>query len=115
MSVEERTLVRPLASQSGRAPGVYPSHRLYLLTGLLTRLIGTEKTDIERSRRSARRAETSETPRRTSFGPLPGDVWERVDAREEIAGQFQQLHTADLPGPDEGRPLHSASGHGRIS
>jgi hypothetical protein len=42
-------------------------------------------------------------------------TWECVDAREEIAGQFQQLHTADLPGPDEGRPLHSASGHGRIS
>jgi len=36
MSVEQRTLVRGLASQSGRAPGVYPSHGLYLLTGLLT-------------------------------------------------------------------------------
>ena len=45
MSVEERTLVRALASQSGWAPGVYPGHRLYLLTGLLTRLIGTEKTE----------------------------------------------------------------------
>ena len=69
MSVEERTLVRALASQSGRAPGVYPGHRLYLLTGLLTRLIGTErrsgtpKVVIKRSRRSARRAETSETPK----------------------------------------------------
>ena len=45
MSVEERTLVRALASQSGRTAVVYPGHRLYLLTGLLTRLIGTEKTE----------------------------------------------------------------------
>ena len=37
-------LRKPYAQISGRAPGVYPGHRLYLLTGLLTRLIGTEKT-----------------------------------------------------------------------
>jgi hypothetical protein len=62
MSVEERTLVRALASQSGRAPGVYPGHRLYLLTGLLTRLIGTEKT--ERDAEDGHRAipQVSETP-----------------------------------------------------
>jgi hypothetical protein len=59
MSVEERNLVRALASQSGRAPGVYPSHRLYLLTGLLTRLIGTEKTERDKELRpgSAGRSE----------------------------------------------------------
>ena len=58
--------MRALASQSGRAPGVYPGHRLYLLTGLLTRLIGTEKT--ERDAEDGHRAipqvsETSETPK----------------------------------------------------
>jgi hypothetical protein len=61
--------VRALASQSGRAPGVYPGHRMYLLTGLLTdssgrrRRSGTPKMVIERSRRSPRRAETSDTPK----------------------------------------------------
>ena len=72
MSVEERDLVRALASQSGRAPGVYPSHRLYLLTGLLTRLIGTEKT--ERDAEDGHRAipQVSETRR---------DVGDAQDAR----------------------------------
>jgi len=64
--------VRALASQSGRAPGVYPSHRLYLLTGLLTRLIGTEKT--ERDAEDGHRAipQVSETRR---------DVEDAQDAR----------------------------------
>ena len=55
--------MRALASQSGRAPGVYPGHRLYLLTGLLTRLIGTEKT--ERDAEDGHRAipQVSETRR----------------------------------------------------
>ena len=82
MSVEERTLVRALASQSGRAPGVYPGHRLYLLTGLLTRLIGTEKT--ERDAEDGHRAipQVSETRR---------DVGDAQDARRlphnpEVAG-----------------------------
>ena len=72
MSVEERTLARALASQSGRAPGVYPGHRLYLLTGLLTRLIGTEKT--ERDAEDGHRAipQVSETRR---------DVGDAQDAR----------------------------------
>jgi hypothetical protein len=64
--------VRALASQSGRAPGVYPGHRLYLLTGLLTRLIGTEKT--ERDAEDGHRAipQVSETRR---------DVGDAQDAR----------------------------------
>ena len=63
MSVEERTLVRALASQSGRALRVYPGHGLYLLTGLLTRLIGTERT--ERDAEDGHRAipQVSETRR----------------------------------------------------
>ena len=64
--------MRALASQSGRAPGVYPGHRLYLLTGLLTRLIGTEKT--ERDAEDGHRAipQVSETRR---------DVGDAQDAR----------------------------------
>ena len=72
MSVEERTLVRALASQSGRAPGVYPGHRLYLLTGLLTRLIGTEKTERDAEGGHQAIPQVSETRR---------DVGDAQDAR----------------------------------
>jgi hypothetical protein len=64
MRVEQRTLVRALASQSGRAPGVYASHRRYLLTGLLTRLIGTDKTERGTAAISVEeRAERGDMPR----------------------------------------------------
>ena len=99
MSVEERTLVRALASQSGRAPGVYPGHRLYLLTGLLTRLIGTEKT--ERDAEDGHRAipQVSETRRDV------GDAQEHVVWLITQRSQVQIL--PPLPTRSEARSTRS--------
>lgn len=70
--------MRALASQSGRAPGVYPSHRLYLLTGLLTRLIGTEKTerDAEDGHRAIPQVKVAGLDRATGAGSENQD-WTR--------------------------------------
>ena len=112
-------------------------HRLYLLTGLLTRLIGTEKTERDaedghqRSRRSARRAETSETPktRPPAAGRPPNRYsaclrdqrasasWERIIGvryRYVRLRHIQALCRARLRGGDRqasAQRLRAAAGH----